>query len=324
MRLLDALKLMKEAGMPLVVLAGNHDIRTYAGLAIGENRPVEAEHMFVRMGRKTIPLFKEIYFKYLHGNVDETKLLSKAEVERRLFPSEDWFNTYAQRMDGLIPPLKIAKEANRIKEKIQEVRTYLKRTGFSHGMLYATVEKAYELLVNPKGEYGWFFNEIKIAHQEGSFLFVHAGLDDFSADWINQVGVEGLNEKFRKLMQEDPFELYHGHIGNVFRTKYRDTDFPYSERSSKKLNSIGIHAFVHGHRNTVNGHKMILRKGMLNIECDTSLDRKTRRVEGMCGFGASWLTLYPNGTAEAYSTDYPATKWFDVQELGGNTKKQAS
>lgn len=322
LRLLDAIKLVKDAGVNTVILAGNHDIRTFVGLAIGEDRRLVAEHMFVRMGQKSIPLFREIYKKYLHKKVNEKELLSKEEVEKRLFPSQKWFATYAEKMEGLIPQAKIERETIRIKEKIEEVRAYLKRTRFSHGMLYATVQKAQELLVQPEGEYAWFFSEMKVAHQEGSFLFIHAGVDDFTTDWVSRVGVNGLNDKFSILMRNDPFELYNGHVGNVFRTKYRNTDFPFSKNSVKKLHKLGLNAIIHGHRNTVQGHRITVKRGFLNFECDTSLDRKTRKIEGLSGFGASWLTLYPEGKIEAYSTDYPTVKEFSIKYVNGKINKK--
>ncbi len=322
LRLLDAIKLVKDAGMKTVILAGNHDFRTYVGLKIGEERKLVAEHMFVRMGKKTIPLFREIYRKYLHKHIDVKNLPSAEEVEDRLFPSKAWFDSYGEKMSGLIPPMKIEKEIIRIQEKIIDVRNYLDRTGFTHGMLYATLEKARELFFNPKGEYAWFFNEMKLAHQEGSFLFVHAGVDDFSTDWLGQAGVDGLNEKFDILKRNDPFELYHGHLGNMFRTKYRDVDFPFTKGSVKKINNLGIQAIVHGHRNTVQGHRITIKRGLLNFECDTSLDRKTRIEEGLPGYGASWFTIHPKGVVEAYSTDYPAIKKFDLKKVGGKMAKK--
>lgn len=322
LRLLDFIYLLKKAGMNLEILAGNHDIRTYAGLSIGEERRVIEQHMFVRMGKKTIPLFREIYKKYLHKNLDLNALLSDEEVEKRLFPSQKWFDNYAQKMEGLIPPKKIVKETIRIQEKIGQIRSYMKRTGFTHGMLYATVEKARDLFLNEKGEYAWFFNDMKIAIREGSFLFVHAGLDDFSTDWIGQVGVKGLNEKFKILMRNDPFELYNGHIGNIFRTKYRDTEFPFSSPSVKKLNHMGIHAIIHGHRNVIKGHRVTIKKGILNFECDTSLDRVTRKIENLKGVGAGWFTLKSSGIIEAFSTDYHKIKRFEIKRLGGKIAKK--
>lgn len=174
LRLLDVINELKKAGLKMEILAGNHDIRTYAGLSIGEERRVIEQHMFVRMGKKTIPLFREIYKKYLHKKLNESDLLSDEEVEKRLFPTQKWFDSYAEKMEGLIPPKKIEKETIRIQEKIGQIRNYMSRTGFTHGMLYATVEKAKELFLSENGEYNWFFKEMKIAVSEGTFLFVHA------------------------------------------------------------------------------------------------------------------------------------------------------
>lgn len=322
LRLLDSIKSLKDSGAKITLLAGNHDIRTFAGLAIGEDRKLVEQHMFVRMGKKTIPLFWEIYKKYLHGKINLDKTLSKSEVEKKLFPTPKWYETYEEKMDGMIPPKKIEREVQRIKEKVNEINDYLKRSGFSHGLLYATFLKAQELFLEKSGEYYWFFKEMQVAHQEGSFLFVHAGLDDFSTDWIGQVGVQGLNKKFNSLMKTNPFELYNGHIGNIFRTKYRDTEYPFSFPSVKKLNKMGINAIIHGHRNVTNGHRITIKKGILNFECDTSLDRATRKQEQLKGIGASWLTINPKGFITAYSTDYPAVKTFTPKKLGAAINKK--
>ena len=318
LRLLKLIKSLMDAGMNIELIAGNHDIRTYVGLAIGEERQLLMEHMFVRMGKKTIPLFKEIYREYLHGKIDLNELPDADEVERRLFPSEEWYTYFPEKMKGIIPDKKIEREIVRIREKIEDIRHYLKRAKFTHGMLYATVEKAQELFLKPEGDYYWFFNQMQLALQKGSFLFVHAGMDDESTDYMVQAGIEGLNRKFKNQKADDPFELYHGHLGNIFRTKYRDTDFPFSRESASKLHDIGVHAIVHGHRNILQGHRLTIKKGVLNFECDTSLDRKTRKLEGLSGYGASWLTMYPNGLIEGYSTDYPSIREFRPGQMGGN------
>lgn len=320
LRLLDSIKLLKQAGLKIILLAGNHDIRTFAGIKCSETKDLVEEHMFVRMGQKSIPLFKEIYFKYLHKKLNEDELLSDEEVRERLFPSQKWFDNYAKLMDGKIPPKKIAKETTRIKEKIAEVETYLKRIGLKLGHLYATVSKAQAIFLKKNGDYNWFFKEMKVIHQEGSFLFVHAGLDDFSADWLEQIGIKGVNQKFQQMMKEDVFNLYHGHVGNLFRTKYRDVDFPFTKRGAKQIRNLGIEAIVHGHCNTVSGQKLVIKKGILNIECDTSLDRKTRRIEQLPGVGASFLKISSKGKLIAKSNDANFIKKLDINEIGNKTK----
>ena len=324
LRLLDAIKLLIDKGASVEILAGNHDIRTYAGIAIAKGKAPEAEHMFVRMGQKSLALFKEMYRKYLHKNIDVNSLLSPAEVEEKLFPSDKWFSAYENLMMGVIPPVKIEKESIRIKEKIADIRYILERSGFTHGMLYATLIKAKEIFIDEGGEYAWFFKNMKLAVHEGSFLFVHAGLDDFSTQWLLKEGAKGINQKFSTLIQTDPFELYHGHLGNMFRTKYRDVDFPFSKTSVEKLHAYGINAIVHGHRNVIQGHRITIKRGILNFECDTSLDRKTRVFEGLKGVGAGMLSFTPKAKIKAFSTDYPAYKVFDVKALGGRVVKRLS
>ena len=38
----------------------------------------------------------------------------------------------------------------------------------------------------------------------------------------------------------------------------------------------GMHAIVHGHRNVTRGQRIMLRVGLLHVECDTCVDANTR------------------------------------------------
>jgi hypothetical protein len=56
-----------------------------------------------------------------------------------------------------------------------------------------------------------------------------------------------------------------------------------------------------------------LRRGMLHIECDITLDRHSRRKEGLKGPGAGVTIIRPEGKVLGISTDYPHAKLFDPQ-----------
>jgi len=47
----------------------------------------------------------------------------------------------------------------------------------------------------------------------------------------------------------------------------------------------GVHAIVQGHCNLLHGQRVMLRKGIVNFECDTTLDCNSRKKEGLEGRG---------------------------------------
>ncbi len=76
----------------------------------------------------------------------------------------------------------------------------------------------------------------------------------------------------------------------------------------------GINAIVHGHRNLYYGQRIMLRKGIINFECDTSLDINTRKKEGVVrGLGASVTIIHPEKLILGISSDYPYIKVFEPE-----------
>ncbi|HTV17022.1 MAG TPA: hypothetical protein VMG12_00085, partial [Polyangiaceae bacterium] len=134
---------------------------------------------------------------------------------------------------------------------------------------------------------------------------------DAVARVLKSGGVDALNAWYKRLVDADLFELYHGPLGNTFRTKYRDIDFPLTGEGISNLHGAGIYAIVHGHKNLLRGQRLSLRQGVLNFQCDASVDRNTRRIEGLSGPGAAAVMFDPEGRIRAISTDYPFIKDFD-------------
>ena len=95
------------------------------------------------------------------------------------------------------------------------------------------------------------------------------------------------------------------------RTKYRNIDMPLTRNGVVKIRRKGINALVHGHRNLLHGQRMMLRKGLINIECDTTLDSNSRKKEGLKGPGAAVTIIRPEGCILGISSDYPKIKVFD-------------
>ncbi|MCU7950687.1 MAG: hypothetical protein KZQ69_11830, partial [gamma proteobacterium symbiont of Bathyaustriella thionipta] len=76
----------------------------------------------------------------------------------------------------------------------------------------------------------------------------------------------------------------------------------------------GINAIVHGHRNLYYGQRIMLRKGIINFECDTSLDINTRKKEGVVrGLGAAVTIIHPEKLVLGISSDYPYIKVFEPE-----------
>jgi hypothetical protein len=317
--LLDSLSRLMETGARVELLAGNHDVRALLGLVYMGRVEPQLAHLFVRMGKKSLRLFREVWDGYLAGKIAKRTLLSDRQVRARFFPSESWFDEFPKVAAGRIPPKKLQKEINRIREKIEDFLTESEQYGMSLGMVHAAAEKCRELFVGRRGRYRWFFDRMNLAKREGSFLFVHAGVCDQTASILRTEGVEGLNRRFRAMMEGDLFDLYHGPLGNVFRTKYRDIDFPLTEAGVSDLHRSGIYAIVHGHQPVQRGQRMVLRAGLLNFECDASIDGSTRAIFGLRGEGAAVTMFRPVGKVVGLSTDYRYAKVLDATAINGVT-----
>jgi hypothetical protein len=311
LRLLRCLRHLLDLGADVTILAGNHDLRTYLGLAYAGRRETKLQHLFVRMGKKAMPLFLEIRDAARRAGDTDQELLADEEVRNRLFPSDSWYSEFEAAVGSSIPAKKLEKEVRRIREKSVELEATCRALGIRLGEIYAAVERARHMFLHRDGEFAWYFQRTTLARQEGSFLFVHAGVDDIVARVLCRNGVPGLNSWYQRLFETDLFELYHGALGNAFRTKYRDIDYPLTEHGVSQLHGAGIYAIVHGHRNILHGQRLTLRQGVLNFECDASVDRNTRKLEGLSGPGGAVVLFLPSGRIQAISTDYPFIKDFD-------------
>jgi hypothetical protein len=311
LRLLRALKRLIDSGADVDILAGNHDLRTIVGLVYAGSKDPRLAHLFVRMGKKTVTLLKEVFDEYVDQPDGRRRYLSEVRAKELLYPPDDWYESFPTVAAGLINEKKLAKELVRIREKSAEFKDRCAAVGMTLGKIHATIDACRQLFLEPDGEFAWFFQRMHIARRVGSFLFIHAGLDDAMAAVLRRYGVRGLNDRFRALMEADLFELYHGAVGNAFRTKYRDIDFPMTEAGVRDLHDAGIYAIVHGHQSIRRGQRVVMRSGLLNFECDASVDCNTRALTGLPGLGAAVTVFKPTGQILGISMDYPYVKVFD-------------
>lgn len=310
LRLLRAIALFRQRGAQVILLAGNHDIRTLVGLLSMGSPHVLHEHLFARMGVKTLQLLREVYDEKVAPVSRSFNFLDDETARRELFPSEQWYESFPQQARGRVVEERLATEPHRIREKVCDIESRCREWGWSLKHLHAAAQATVRTLCEEQGEFAWFFGTMQLAHRTGSFLFIHAGLDDSMAQMLSHQGVAGLNRRFRQLLCSDRFELYHGPIGNCLRTKYRETDFPFSLEGQEVARNAGIFAIVHGHRNTCEGQRILLRGNMLHVECDASVDENTRRLEGLTGKGGGVTIVDPEARMLGVSADADHVKMF--------------
>ncbi|MCU7853858.1 MAG: metallophosphoesterase [Candidatus Thiodiazotropha sp. (ex Monitilora ramsayi)] len=317
LRLLRVIRRLIKQGARVRILAGNHDIRIKLGIAaVGMEPDPRHDHFFIRMGSKAIPMLREIADEYLQGKSALKGIPPTRTCRRRLYPPKRWFDEFPKLASWIMPDKRAAKEVKRLREKIEAFETDCEAAGLSLRQVYAAALKWQSLFLTKKGEFNWFFERMRLAYRRGSFLFVHAGIDDRTAKLINRNGVKYLNRQFIEHVAEDEFfEFYYGPLANSIRTKYRDVDMPLTRKGVELMHDAGIHVIVHGHDNRHHGQRIMLRKGMVNFECDATIDRHTRKKEGLAGEGAAVTIFHPDRLVMGVSTDYPRIKVFDPASI---------
>ncbi len=310
--LLRALKRLIDGGARVHVLAGNHDLRLLMGLRAldGPDDPT-TDHLFLRMGPKVVPLLREVFDTYIGDRDPLAGVPGEAVCRRRLYPSPDWFEAFPRVVAGRLSAAMIERELIRMRHKLESFPSACAAAGLSLRQVYAAALQCRRLFAAGAGEFGWFYRDMRLLLRRGSFLLVHAGIDDGIVDLIATQGVDGVNRQFRAQMRDDLFALYYGTLGNCLRTKYRDVDLPLTAHGVARAQHLGVHAVVHGHHNRTAGQRLVRRRGMIHVESDVTLDRNSRRQEGLSGTGAGVTLIDPAGHVDGLSVDYPDIKRFE-------------
>ena len=311
LKLLRSIRRLRDKGAKVKMLAGNHDLRLLMGLrTMGAKRDPRTEHMFVRMGPKVVPLFKELHGEYFKARHKLKGVPGNRACRRKLFPSESWFDEFPKAAEHSMSAAAIEREMVRMRKKVDRFEDICSDAGLTLRDVYATAQKCQQLFLKRKGEFSWLFRDMRLLHQEGSFLFIHAGFDDRLGKLFKKKGIKHLNRLFRKQIKHDLFEFYYGPLANAMRTKYRDCDLPLTGAGVEAIYRRGVNVIVHGHKNRIHGQKIALRQGMLHIESDITMDRNSRKKEGLDGYGAGVTIIRPERQVIGISTDYPHAKVF--------------
>ncbi len=303
----------------VTLLAGNHDLRLLMGLlALARKKDVGNQHLFVRMGKKVVPLFREVFDQYLADTKWDKKIPDEDTCRKRLFPGEAWFKEFPFHAAGFLTAEGIDREVRKMESKNQSFEKHCHGSGLSLRQVYAASLKCQQLFLHKKGEFNWFFRKMELVAQRGSFLFLHAGLDDNMGQMLLKSGPKYANKAFhRNLKRRDLFGFYYSSIANTFRTKYRDADLPLTHRGVKAIHKSGIHVVVQGHVNRQEGQRITIKKGLVHVEADITLDSHSRKVEGLTDYGIGATLIDKSTGIVGLSCDYPTAKVMTAKELEG-------
>ena len=308
---------LRAAHSDLILLSGNHDLRVLAGIiALDHQDDIRQSHFVIRMGRKTVALFKEIFDQY--HLADTAPTLSNQEAIATLSPNDEWFEKFAEYADIHLTEKQIEKEFKQIRKKQVDMFAACAEVGLTPNQLHQAIDFAKTLFIEPNGEYSWFFEEFKLVHRNGSYLFCHAGLDDSIAEYFHNYSqpCELINDMFQNTLRNGKiFEIYYSAFGNIVRTKYRNKDFPLTSKGTQHLKDQGIFALVNGHRAHLDGQKLYVRAGILNFECDTELNSNCRKKQGLNHQGESATIFSINGTVSALCSDLYSPKIFTPNKI---------
>lgn len=325
LNLLRTIQHLRQSGARVRILAGNHDVRVLFGMmVVGQEKQTQNEHFFIRTGQKIIPLLKEIWSEYLAGTKAEKHLASKRKSREMLYPRELWFDDFREIAKGILTSGQIERETQRIRKKNETFEKKCNAAGLTLPMALAAVLKWKELFTEKEGEFYWFYRRMRIVYKSGSFLFLHAGLDNVMAEKLTSGGIKEMNRHFKAALFQDPFDFYYSPLCNMVRTKYRKVDHSFTRKGAQKVRRAGISALIHGHRNLHHGQRIALRNNVLHFECDTSLDSHTRKQEKVPGRGASCTIIDPRGQVIGISNDYPKIKVFDPIRSLKTLKKESA
>lgn len=314
--LLDAIGALKATGADLHILAGNHDLRMRMAIdALYAPRCALSEHLFVRMGRKIFPALGEVFTQFVTAE-DLADLPDDATCRARLRPSPGWARRFRAAAAPDLSAELIDKEIRKLRQKLRTFNAQLDSTGLSPRQMLAAALKCREIFFAPGGAYAWFFDKMDVVTRAGSLIFVHAGLCDEMCHLLAREGPEAINQRFRAATVATSLPFYFGPLANLVRTKYRASDCRLTREGVMALHRAGMHMVVQGHVNNHRGQRLAAKCGLLHLEADVTLDRASRRLEGLDGIGAGATLILSSGDVIGLSRDYPRAKHFAPDRMG--------
>jgi hypothetical protein len=308
--LLRSVHHLYRIGARVTLIAGNHDLRLLMGL-LSLERPhdVGNQHFFVRMGKKVVPLLKEVFVNYLDNTDWDTSIPDEQTCHDKMFPGEEWFEKFPFHAAGVLTDEGVEREMRKMRNKTSTFTNHCADHDLTLRQVYAAALKCQQLFLHDSGEFAWFFKNMKLVDKRGSFLFLHAGIDDAMSALLKKKGVKHANKAFHySLRNADLFSFYYGSIANTFRTKYRKADLPLTSRGVKSIKKFGVNVLVQGHVNRIHGQRLTIKRDLVHIEGDITLDKNSREQEGILDTGVGYTLVSKEQGIVGVSNDYPVAK----------------
>lgn len=230
--------------------------------------------------------------KKLSEGVD-VKLLAGNHDLRMLMVLQNWENQDDPRLKKIFTPERYEKR----------ITPFINECG--------GIEAAQEMFLNSTGEFGWFFESLYLFHYDNGALFVHAGVGDELALAMKKITPDILQAKFleQKNDKDGLCDFYYGPFGTVFRTKYRERDYPLTSVGANIFKKMGVQYVVHGHDNLATGHERRYRAGIPHLMCDCTVDRNTRMHAGLGDSSGFAVAIFDNksNSIQYYSAEAAGT-----------------
>lgn len=319
LNVLEMLNQLRSQGANLKILAGNHDLRIWLTLnALAGADPEQIDYLATHLERAYL-LVSEVLQRTpilsptpdLRGKKFKSagKKASSKKIFRQLFfPEIDEETACCTDTCG---ERSFEGRKSWLMERWAEIETYYKDRGIEPADLHRGLVIAKQLVVDESGPYSWIFREMTLLTRYGSFLLAHGGADDELCEMIALRGLDAVNERFRELLvHAKPTDLTSGAFGNCTLTKYRPIDNSLTSTGVRRLHGEQIYAIVHGHDNQVGKQNIAYRQELLHFQCDASLNRCTRELQGLSGKGMAVVVFEPEGKLTALSNEWPKGKSF--------------
>lgn len=320
---LELLSHLRSLGAKIIVLAGNHDLRIWLTLKALDAKELEAFDYLAEHLERAQLLVSEVLARAVLPTPLASLQPKKAPPTSKKGRSKKAVRRTADEqgrkaLQTLFGPALASSDDGAYKgrkawliERWQEIEAFYRQRGIAPDALCDGLMLAYDLLVAPSGRHAWIFAEMQLLHRYGSFLLAHGGVDDQLCAELKADGVDGINKKFRKLLAKArPSELAAGAFGNSTLTKYRPSDEPLTAAGVRRLHGEGIFAIVHGHDNQIGQQNVAYRQELLHFQCDATLNRCTRKLQGLSPRGMAVVIFEPEGRLTALSSDRPEGKTF--------------
>lgn len=304
--LLRVINDLRSLGINIELVAGNHEVNALQALSVESVKDKDPE--FERILKEMITHFRG----YEEGDFGDNFLkafveVSKNEIKARNREIDD--SVLKRKLDD------VRKFAfwflNHGDTVLLELREEMKKEqGVQENPPFLDVVKhGYDMFNG--GEFDNLKYGLKAMKQESNTLYVHGGIDDNVASYIEQYGIDGLNQLFAEAVHSNNYEhfVYGGYLAAV--TAKRGCEI--SPYAASVLNDLGIDVILRGHDKQSSGEQGVVESnGIVTINNDIG----TRNSGG--------VLVRPNGMFECFNEKRQESKILYFPKGKGGMERRAA